>query len=118
MALTYDYTDIDTGSWSKDDHSVAKQFCWTLMFIDQTKVTEENKTEILFRIEFLQELGMGPWTHRQTVSDIKKTIKKLIGYKCNVGPKSTAKFMSRWVKAYKELVLKRMHEKLKEAKNG
>jgi len=116
MALTYDYTDIDTGSWSKDDHSVAKQFCWTLMFIDQTKVTEENKTEILFRIEFLQELGMGPWTHRQTVSDIRKTIKKLIGYKTNVGEKSTAKFMSRWMKTYKTKILDRMNKKLQASK--
>ena len=116
MALTYDYTDIDTGSWSKDDHSVAKQFCWTLMFIDQTKVTEENKTEILFRIEFLQELGMGPWTHRQSIPVVKKQIKKLIGYETNVGEKSTAKFMSRWMKTFKSRTLDKMHEKLQASK--
>ena len=118
MALKYDYTKLDTSSWSENDHNIAKNFCWAMSFIDQTKITEENKTEILFRIEFLQELGMGPWTHRQSISVVKKQIKKLIGYKCNVGPKSTAKFMSRWVRAHKELVLKRMNEKLKEAKNG
>ena len=118
MALQYDYTAIDSKGWTKEEHNLAARFAWTMMFIDMNEITEKNKTEVLFRIEFMQELGMGPWTHRQSIPVVKKWIKKLIGYKCNVGPKSTAKFMSRWVKAYKELVLKRMHEKLKEAKNG
>jgi hypothetical protein len=43
MALTYDYTNIDTGSWSKDDHSVAERFCWTMMFIDQEKNNGEKQ---------------------------------------------------------------------------
>ena len=116
MALKYDYTKVDTSSWSENDHNIAKKFCWAMSFIDQTKITEENKTEILFRIEFLQELGMGPWTHRQTVSDIKKTIKKLIGYETNVGEKSTAKFMSRWMKTFKSRTLDKMHKKLQTSK--
>lgn len=113
MALKYDYTKLDTSSWNKDDHNIAQNFCWTMSFIDQKKITEENKTEILFRIEFLQELGMGPWTHRQSIPVVKKQIKKLIGYETNVGEKSTAKFMSRWMKIFKSRTLDKMHEKLK-----
>lgn len=116
MALTYDYTNIDTGSWSKDDHSVAERFCWTMMFIDQEKITEKNKTDILFRIEFLQEIGMGPWTHRQSIPVVKKQIKKLIGFKTNVGEKSTAKFMSRWMRSYKSRILDKMNKKLQASK--
>ena len=118
MALQYDYTAIDSKGWTKEEHNLAARFAWTMMFIDMNEITEKNKTEVLFRIEFMQELGMGPWTHRQSIPVVKKWIKKLIGYKCNVGPKSTAKFTNRWVKAYKELVLDRMHKKLKETKNG
>ena len=118
MSLKYDYTKLDTGSWTQDDHNIAKNFCWTMSFIDQTKITEKNKTEVLFRIEFLQELGMGPWTHRQSIPVVRKQIKKLIGYETNVGEKSTAKFMSRWMKTYKTRTLERMNKKLKEAKNG
>ena len=118
MSLKYDYTKLDTGSWTQDDHNIAKNFCWTMSFIDQTKITEENKTEVLFRIEFLQELGMGPWTHRQSIPVVKKQIKKLIGYETNVGEKSTAKFMNRWMKIYKTRTLEKMNKKLKEEKNG
>ena len=116
MSLKYDYTKLDTGSWTQDDHNIAKNFCWTMSFIDQTKITEENKTEILFRIEFLQELGMGPWTHRQSIPVVKKQIKKLVGYETNVGEKSTAKFMSRWMKIFKSRTLDKMHEKLQASK--
>ena len=116
MSLQYDYTNIDTGSWSQDDHNIAKNFCWTMSFIDTTKITEENKTDILFRIEFLQEIGMGPWTHRQSIPVVKKQIKKLIGFKTNVGEKSTAKFMSRWMKVFKSRTLDKMKEKLQAAK--
>ena len=116
MTLKYDYTKCLDTSWSENDHNIAKKFCWAMSYIDQTKITEENKTEILFRIEFLQELGMGPWTHRQTVSDIKKTIKKLIGYETNVGKKTTAKFINRWMKTFQSRTLDKMHKKLQKSK--
>jgi hypothetical protein len=115
MALKYDYTKINSDSWTKEEHDLAAHFCWTMMFIDMNEITEKNKTEILFRIEFLQELGMGPWTHRQSIPVVKKQIKKLIGYKTNVGEKSTAKFMNRWLRSYKDKTLEKMHKKLQAA---
>ena len=116
MALQYDYTAVDSKGWTKEEHNLAARFAWTMMFIDMNEITEKNKTEVLFRIEFMQELGMGPWTHRQSIPVVKKWIKKLIGYETNVGEKSTAKFMSRWMKTFKSRTLDKMHEKLQASK--
>lgn len=112
MALQYDYTTISTEGWSKQDHDLAANFCWTMSFIDQREITEKNKTEIMFRIQFLQKLGMGPWTHTQPLKEVKKMVNRLIGYKTNVGELSTKKFMNRWLNAKKERI---MDQVLKEA---
>ena len=71
MALQYDYTAVDSKGWTKEDHNLAARFAWTMMFIDMKEITEKNKTDVLFRIEFMQELGMGPWTHRQSIPVVK-----------------------------------------------
>ena len=93
MALKYDYTNIDCSSWSKEDHQVAHNFCWTLMSVEIQNVTEKNWKEILFRILYLQKIGQGPWTEDQEPKVIIGWLKKFIGYGTNVGEKSRAKWL-------------------------
>ena len=93
MALKYDYTNIDCSNWTKQDHDIAHNFCWTLMAVEMQDVTEENWKEILFRILYLQKVGQGPWTEDQEPKVIIQWLKKLIGYGTNVGEKSRAKWL-------------------------
>ena len=93
MALKYDYTNIDTSSWSEEDHQMAHNFCWTLMAVEIQNITEKNWEEILFRILFLQRVGHGPWTEDQEPKNIIGWLKKFIGYGTNVGEKSRAKWL-------------------------
>jgi len=93
MALKYDYTNIDCSSWSKEDHEMAHNFCWTLMAVEIQNITEKNLEEILFRVLYLQKVGHGPWTVDQEPKTIIGWLKKFIGYGTNVGEKSRAKWL-------------------------
>jgi hypothetical protein len=62
----------------------AANFCWTMMYLDIKDITAKNADEIIFRIEFLQELGMGPWVTRTPLSEVKERVQSLIGYKTNI----------------------------------
>ena len=99
MALRYDYTALDTEGWDKDQHNTAANFSWTMMFIDMQNVTKENADEIIFRIEFLQRIGMGPYTKRFPLLEVKAQVRGMIGYKTNVAQLPRYKFIRRWVKA-------------------
>ena len=98
MALQYDYTALDTEGWDNDQHNVAANFVWTMMSIDMQKVTPENVDEIIFRIEFLQRLGLGPYTKRFPLLEIKAQVRGMVGYKTNVKQEPRYKFIRRWVK--------------------
>lgn len=99
MALQYDYTNLDTKGWTKEQHTSAANFCWTLMFIDIQDVTKENVDEIIFRIQFLQMLNLGPWVTRRPLKEVKEKVTGMIGYSTNIKPEPRFKFIRRWVKA-------------------
>ena len=99
MALQYDYTTLDTEGWTKDQHDRAARFCWTMMYLDMKDITKENADEVIFRIEFLQELGMGPWVTRTPLLEVKAQVRGFIGYKTNIKQEPRFKFIRRWVKA-------------------
>jgi hypothetical protein len=99
MALQYDYTALDTKGWTEEQHVSAANFCWTMMYLDIKDITAKNADEIIFRIEFLQELGMGPWVTRTPLSEVKERVQSLIGYKTNIKEEPRFKFIRRWVKA-------------------
>ena len=48
MALSYNYEKCDDSNWTKDDHNIARNFCWTLMAVGMQDVTEKNKNEPRF----------------------------------------------------------------------
>ena len=104
MALKYDYRNIDTSSWSEEDHQMAHNFCWTLLSVEIQNVTEKNWEEILFRILFLQRIGQGPWTVDQEPKVIIGWLKKFIGFGTNVGEKSRAKWLSHRAKYLAESI--------------
>jgi len=99
MALQYDYTALDTEGWTKEQHDTAANFCWTMSAIDMGTVTKENQDEVIFRIMFLQELGLGPWTEKYSLIEVKGMVHGMRGYKCNVAYDPRYKFIRRWVKA-------------------
>lgn len=111
MALQYDYTSIDTSSWTEQDRRNAAGFAWTMMAIDMQKVTAENWKEIFFRIKFLQKLGYGMCAVNEDASDhlIVELLVKFAGYKTNVKQEPRYKFIRRWTKALE----RDMEEKLK-----
>ena len=98
MALQYDYTALDTEGWTKEQHDSAAKFSWTMMAIDMGTVTKENQDEVIFRIMFLQELGLGPYTKRFPLLEIKAQVRGMVGYKTNVKQEPRYKFIRRWVK--------------------
>ena len=104
MALQYDYRNIDTSSWSDEDHQMADQFCWTLMSINMQEVTEKNWREILFRILYLQTIGQGPWTTELKPKVIIGWLKKFIGYGTNVQEVSRAKWINQRAKYLVETI--------------
>jgi hypothetical protein len=98
MALKYDYTALDTEGWTNDQHNVAANFVWPMMYIDMKDVTKENADEIIFRFEFLQRIGFGPFTKRIPLLELKAQVRGLIGYKTNVKQEPRFKFIRRWMK--------------------
>ena len=98
MALQYDYTALDTEGWTNDQHNVAANFVWPMMYIDMKDVTKENADEIIFRFEFLQRIGFGPFTKRVPLLELKAQVRGMIGYKTNVKQEPRFKFIRRWMK--------------------
>ena len=98
MALQYDYTALDTEGWDNDQHNEAANFVWVMMYIDMQKVTAENANEIIFRLEFLQRINLGPWTKRYPLLQVKAKVRGMIGYKTNVKEEPRYKFIRRWMK--------------------
>ena len=94
MALSYNYEKCDDSNWTKDDHNIARNFCWTLMAVGMQDVTEKNKNEILFRLMFLQKIGLGVYTEDQTLERYKDIVNKMIGYGTNVGNETRRKWIS------------------------
>jgi len=98
MALTYNYTNCDDSKWTKEDHQMAVNFCWTLMHVDIGSVTEKNKNEILFRLMFLQKLDLGAYTKDFTIEEYLDLINKMVGYYTNVQTLTRRKFLSNKMK--------------------
>ena len=100
MALSYNYEKCDDSNWTKDDRHIAGNFCWSLMAIGMQDVTEENKNEILFRLMFLQKIGLGVYTQDQTLERYKDIVNKMIGYGTNVGNETRRKWISHKMKYF------------------
>ena len=112
MALQYDYTALDTEGWDNDQHNEAANFVWVMMYIDMQKVTAENADEIIFRIMFLQMLGLGPWVTRTPLSEVKERVQSLIGYKTNIKEEPRFKFIRRWIKAGVDLLEEKLEKNI------
>ena len=97
MSLNYDYTQIDTRTWSGDDHERAASFAWALVSIDTREVTKKNQDEIFFRFKFLERIGMNIFREPIEDESFKDYLAKLIGYKTNVKNEPRSKFMRRWI---------------------
>ena len=102
MALTYNYTNCDDSKWTKEDHQMAVNFCWTLMHVDIGSVTEKNKNEILFRLMFLQKLDLGAYTKDFTIEEYLDLINKMVGYCTNVQTLTRRKWISYKIKYFAE----------------
>jgi len=100
MALSYNYKKCDDSNWTKDDHNIARNFCWTLMAVGMQDVTEKNKNEILFRLMFLQKIGLGVYTEDQTLERYRDIVNKMIGYGTNVGNETRRKWISYKIKYF------------------
>ena len=64
------------------------------MAVGMQDVTEENKNEILFRLMFLQKIGLGVYTEDQTLERYKDIVNKMVGYGTNVGNETRRKWIS------------------------
>ena len=100
MALTYNYEKCNDSNWTKDDHNIARNFCWTLMAVGISAVTEKNKDEIIFRLMFLQKIGLGAYTEDQALERYQDIINKMVGYYTNVGNETRRKWVSRKMKYF------------------
>ena len=94
MALSYNYEKCDDSNWTEDDRNIARNFCWSLMAVGMQDVTEKNKNEILFRLMFLQKIGLGVYTEDQTLERYTDIVNKMIGYGTNVGNETRRKWIS------------------------
>jgi len=112
MALKYDYTALDTEGWTEEQHVSAANFCWTMMYLDIKDITAENADEIIFRIMFLQMLGLGPWVTRTPLSEVKERVQSLIGYKTNIKEEPRLKFIRRWIKAGVDLLEEKLEKNI------
>ena len=104
MALSYNYEKCDDSNWTKDDHNIARNFCWSLMAVGMQDVTEKNKNEILFRLMFLQKIGLGVYTEDQTLERYIDIVNKMVGYGTNVGNETRRKWISYKIKYFAQRV--------------
>ena len=104
MALSYNYEKCDESNWTEDDRNIAGQFCWTLMAVGTNNVTEKNKDEIIFRLMFLQNIGMGVYTKDQTLERYIDIVNKMVGYGTNVGNETRRKWISYKIKYFAERI--------------
>ena len=102
MALSYNYEKCDDSNWTEDDRNIARNFCWSLMAIGMQDVTEKNKNEILFRLMFLQKIGLGVYTEDQTLERYIDIVNKMVGYGTNVGNETRRKWISYKIKYFAE----------------
>ena len=100
MALSYNYEKCDDSNWTKDDRNIAGQFAWSLMHVGMQNVTEKNKDEIVFRLMFLQNIGMGAYTKDQTLERYIDIVNKMVGYGTNVGNENRRKWISYKIKYF------------------
>ena len=100
MALSYNYEKCDDSNWTKDDRNIAGQFCWSLTHVGMQNVTEKNKDEIVFRLMFLQNIGMGAYTKDQTLERYIDIVNKMVGYGTNVGNENRRKWISYKIKYF------------------
>tara|TARA_R100000306_G_C4287916_1_gene98512 strand:- start:83 stop:451 length:369 start_codon:yes stop_codon:yes gene_type:complete len=100
MALSYNYEKCDDSNWTKDDRNIAGQFAWSLMAVGTQNVTEKNKDEIIFRLMFLQNIGMGVYIKDQTLERYIDVVNKMIGYSTNVGNENRRKWISYKIKYF------------------
>tara|TARA_R100001143_G_C3237702_1_gene77642 strand:- start:94 stop:420 length:327 start_codon:yes stop_codon:yes gene_type:complete len=104
MGLTYDYTKCDSNGWGEEDHKNASDFCWSMMTIDMNEITEKTHAEISFRFRFLEKLGLSIFTKPIDQRQLGKQLRKLRGYKTNIGFKPRFKFIRRHVKRLENTV--------------
>ena len=104
MALSYNYEKCDDSNWTEDDRNIAGQFCWTLMAVGTNNVTEKNKDEIIFRLMFLQNIGMGVYTKDQTLERYIDIVNKMVGYGTNVGNETRRKWIFYKIKYFAERI--------------
>ena len=117
MALSYNYEKCDNSNWNEDDKQLAPNFCFTLMAVGMQDVTEKNKDEIIFRLMFLQKLGLGVYTQDQTFERYQDIVNKMIGYGTNVSNETRRKWMSYKIKYFAERIENNIsHAKLKDDK--
>ena len=76
------------------------------MAVGTNNVTEKNKDEIVLRLMFLQNIGMGVYTKDQTLERYIDIVNKMVGYGTNVGNETRRKWISYKIKYFAERIQK------------
>ena len=98
MALTSNYTKINTEGWTETEIDNLSRFCFKMLTIGMNEITKDNLEEVWFRFNFLQRIGHSIFREPIDNVDFYNTLKSYIGYECNVSKKPRYKFIRRWAK--------------------
>ena len=100
MSLNYDYTKCENqDQWNDADHYQAKNFCWGMIAIDIGEITAETEDEIYFRYRFMEKIGYNVFSKPLDLRKLGEMLRKLRGYKTNIGYLPRFKFIRRHIKS-------------------
>ena len=100
MSLNYDYSKCENqDKWSDKDRHTAANFCWGMIAIDMGEITEKTEDEIYFRYRFMEKIGYNVFSKPLDLRKLGEMLRKLRGYKTNIGYLPRFKFIRRHIKS-------------------
>ena len=98
MALTSDYRTVDTEGWTEDQVRNLSEFCFPMMTIGMTEISDETIEEIYLRFKIRERLGISSFVNKIDPRLFWTTLQSYKGLKTNVRYEKRHVWINRMVK--------------------
>lgn len=99
MALTSDYRTVDTEGWTEEEMVNLSRFCFPMMTIGMTEISDETIDEVYLRFRIREKLGVSSFKEKIQPREFSSFLDSYKGLKTNVGFEKRHVWLNRLVKS-------------------
>jgi len=99
MALTSDYRTVNTNGWTEEQIESLSRFCFPMMSIGMTEISDETVDEVYLRFRIREKLGVSSFVEKIKPREFSSLLDSYKGLKTNVGQEKRHVWVNRIVKS-------------------